>query len=156
MASSSFPQEKSVATHHTTWETLALSQNIALNDFRLCWRWWWRDSLFFRGAGRFNDILAIVWHVIVKFLCRREQSTRSETGVGTEQWLGEAAREHRCTGQREEEWGGRKSRWKKMICIDQRERVLEVDKNIVLHNVSDLNTDGCRLWNENQILYIQR
>ena len=100
MASSSFPQEKSVATHpaglpgHTTWETQTC-ENIktSLNDFRLCWRWW-RDSPFFRGPGGFNDILAIVWHVIVKFYVGPRESTQTWPGVGTvsDLRLGEAAR----------------------------------------------------------------
>ena len=76
--------------------------------------------------------------MIVKFLCRREQSTHAETGVGTAvTWRGsQRTQVHRAEGRRMRR---KKIKMEENDMHRSEERVLEVDKNIV-HNVSDLNT----------------
>ena len=156
MASSSFPQEKSVAVliplplpwlpGHATWETNSC-ENIfktSLNDFRLCWRWWRRDSPFFRGPGRFNDILAIVWHVIVKFLCRTWREHSEPAWRGNSQWLETWKRQSQHTG------AHRGRRKKKIIMMEENdlhrsprgESALELGKNYPLLTV----LSQCLIW----------
>ena len=115
---------------------------------------------FFRGPGRFNDILAIVWHVIVKFLCQGPgESTQSRPGVGTgsDSRLVEAVTAHRCTERAEEEEDIIKMMEENdMHRSPGRESALELGKNCPLliqfsHNV--WSEYWWRLWNENQILY---
>lgn len=105
---------------------------------------------FFRGPGRFNDILAIVWHVIVKFLCRTWREHSEPAWRGNSQWLETWKRQPQHTGAQ----GGRRK--KKIIMMEENdmhrsprsewESDLELDKNCPLLTVltmSDLNnTDG--------------
>ena len=122
---------------------------------------WFTD--FFRGPGRFNDILAIVWHVIVKFLCWREQRALRPSLAWEQRVTWDLERQPQVhTAEYNNTEGIKIEEYDMHVCIQitrsGQDRDTESPWNgqkppsHIEHNVW-IWILMWRLWNENQILY---